>query len=152
MKPAPVARRPVSSGMLCARRVAWMLLAVAALVAVVGPVWESRGRAPEATVRAYLAAVERGDLDAALAQLAPDAREEEREQVARQLGNRYRVETLVLGAPSVADRLLGRPGPAAWAVVAAEVTPAVGSRWRSSSTAALVEQDGRWYLARPLFA
>ncbi|MDP8921717.1 MAG: hypothetical protein M3O34_02440, partial [Chloroflexota bacterium] len=101
---------------------------------------------------AYLAAVERGDLEAALAQLVPDAREAQREPVALQLGNRYRVESLVLGAPSVADRLLGRPRPSAWAVVAAEITPVVGDRWKSSSTADLVELDGRWYLARPLFA
>ena len=132
--------------------IALTLLAATALVALAGPAWESRRRAPEAVVRAYLDAVERRDLDAALAQLAPEARQEQREQVALQLGNRYRVESLVLGAPSVADRLLGRPGPAAWAVVAAEVTPAVGSRWRSSSTAELVELDGRWYLARPPFA
>lgn len=129
-----------------------MLLIIAALVAVVGPAWESRRRAPEGVARAYLAAVERGDLDGALAELAPDAREAQRERVALQLGNSYRVESLVLGAPSVADRLLGRPGPPAWVVMAAEITPAVGAGWRSSSTAAFVEQDGRWYLARPLFA
>ena len=132
--------------------VAVLLLATAALGAVLGPVWESRRRAPELTVRAYLAAVERGDLDGALAQLAPDSREAQREDVARQLGNHYRVESLVLGAPSVADRLLGRPHPPAWAIVVAEITPGVGDRWTSSSTANLVELDGRWYLARPLFA
>ncbi len=140
------------AGGLDARWWAWTLLALAALVAAVGPAWESRQRAPEATVRAYLAAVERGDLDAALAELAPDIREDVREGVALQLGNRYRVESLVLGAPSVVNRLLGRPRAAAWAVVAAEITPAVGQRWKSSSTADLVERDGRWYLARPLFA
>ena len=152
MKLAPVARRPGISGGLCARRAAWMLLALAALAAIVGPAWEARRRAPEAVVRAYLDAVERRDLDAALARLDPDAREAQRERVALQLGNRYRVESLVLGAPSVADRLLGRAGPPAWAVVAAEVTPAGGGSWKSSSTADLVERDGRWYLARPLFA
>ena len=152
MKWVRAARRPAAAGGPDARRLAWTLLAIAALVAVAGPLWEARGRGPEATVRAYLTAVERGDLDGALAQLAPDAREAARERVAQQLGNRYRVGSLVLGAPSVADRLLGRPRPPTWAVVAAEVTPAVGERWTSSSTAALVEQDGRWYLARPLFA
>jgi predicted dehydrogenase len=88
----------------------------------------------------------------ALAELAPDGRETGRERVARQLGNHYQIESLVLGAPSLADRLLGRPRPAAWAVVAAEIRPAVGERWKSSSTADLVERDGRWYLAGPLFA
>ena len=132
--------------------VAIVLVTVSAIVAVVGPVWEARRRAPEAVARAYLAAVERGDLDGALAQFAPDAREAQREGVARQLGNRYRVQSLVLGAPSVIDRLVGRPRPAAWAVVAAEIAPVVGERWQSSSTADFVERDGRWYLLRPLFA
>ena len=135
-----------------AHYIALVLLIASAGVAVAGPAWESRRRAPKATVHAYLDAVERRDLDGALAQLAPDGREAQREQVARQLGNRYRVESLVLGAPSLADRLLGRPRPPVWAVVAAEITPAVGERWTSSSTAELVERDGRWYLARPLFA
>lgn len=132
--------------------IALMLLAIAGAVAVVGPAWESRRRAPEAVARAYLAAVERGDVDSALAELAPDARAARREDVVRQLGNRYRVQSLVLGAPSVVDRLLGRPRPAAWAVVAAEIAPVVGERWQSSSTADFIERDGRWYLARPLFA
>ena len=132
--------------------IALLLLAASAVVAVAGPAWESRRRAPEAVVRAYLDAVERRDLDAALAQLAPDGRAAQRERVALQLGNRYRVESLVLGAPSVADRLLGRSRPPAWAVVAAVITPPVGDRWTSSSTAELVDHDGRWYLARPPFA
>ena len=152
MKLTLAAWHSVISGSLDVRRWAWVLLTVAAMIAAIGPLWESRRRGPEATVRAYLDAVERRDLDAALAQLAPDDREARREGVALQLGNRYRVESLVLGAPSVADRLLGRPDPPAWAVVAAEVTPASGGGWKSSSTAELVELDGRWYLVRPLFA
>jgi len=132
--------------------VALFLFGCAAVVALVGPLWEGRRRGPEAPVRAYLAAVERGDLDAALAELAPPARAAERERVANQLGNRYRVESLVLGAPSLADRALGRAGPPAWAIVAAEITPIVGAPWKSSSRAELIELDGRWYLAEPLFA
>jgi len=132
--------------------VAAVLLSACGLAALLGPLWEARQRAPEMTVRAYLAAVEHNDLDAALAQLAPDAREPERERVSIQLGNRYRVEALVLGAPSVAKRLLGRSDPPAWAVVAAEIMPVAGAAWKSSSTADLVQVDGRWYPAHPLFA
>jgi hypothetical protein len=135
-----------------ARLATWLLLGLAGLAAVAGPAWEARGRERETPVRAYLAAVERGDLDAALAALAPDAREASRERVERQLGNGYRIEQLVLGAPSVADRFLGRPRPPAWVHVAAEIAPVVGGRWKSSSTAALVEAEGHWYLAAPLFA
>ena len=137
MKRTIVARRAAGADSLDARRGAWILLALATLAAVVGPLWEARQRAPEGTVRAYLAAVERRDLDGALAELAPDVRVAEREAVARQLGNGYRVESLVLGAPSVADRMLGRPGPPAWAVVAAEVVPTVGESWKSSSNEVL---------------
>jgi len=132
--------------------VAAALFGVTGLAAILGPLWDSRQRAPEATVRAYLAAVEQGDLDAALDRLAPVARAAERERVSRQLGNRYRVESLVLGAPSVADRLLDRSRPPAWTVVGAAITPVAAERWRSSSTADLVHIDGRWYLASPLFA
>jgi hypothetical protein len=134
------------------RWAAHVLLGLVALVAVLGPIWEGRRRGAEAPAREYLAAVERGDLEAALATLAPDARQVGRERVERQLGNGYRVEGLVLGAPSIADRLLGRPRPPSWVHVAAEIRPAVGERWKSSSTAALIQQDGRWYLAAPLFA
>jgi hypothetical protein len=137
---------------LDARLVVWLLLSLTGLVALIGPALEARRRAPEVPVRAYLAAVERADVDAALATLAPGARDASRERVERQLGNAYRVEGLVLGAPSFADRLLGRPRPPAWVHVAAEIAPAVGERWKSSSTATLVELDGSWYLAGPLFA
>lgn len=128
------------------------LLVLAAVVALAGPLIETRLRAPEGTVRAYLAAVERADLDAALATLDPTVREAVRERVALQLGNRYTIVTLVLGRPSVLDRLTGRPLAPAWATLLADVTTQAGERWRSTSTAELVERDGIWYLARPPFA
>ena len=114
--------------------------------------WETSKRAPEGTARAYLAAVEAHDLDAALATIAPEARDGARERIQLQLGNRYRIETLVLGQPSVLDRWLGRPLAPAWASVLADVTDKGGDRWKSTSTAELVERDGSWYLVRPLFA
>jgi len=129
-----------------------MFLVVAALVAVLGPLWETGQRGPEGTTRAYLAAVERGDLEGALATLAPEARESARERVALQLGNRYAIETLVLGRPSVVDRLLARPLPPAWATVLATVSTASGERWKSTSTTELVELGGTWYLTAPPFA
>jgi len=128
------------------------LLMMGMILAGFGPVWETRQRAPEGMARAYLAAVERGDLDAALATLPPEAREAARERVEVQLGNRYSIETLVLGRPSPLDRLAGRALPPAWATLLAEVTTVTGERWKSTSTAALVERDGVWYLAAPLFA
>ena len=128
------------------------LLVVAAILAAIGPLWETRQRGPEGAARASLLAVERSDLEGALQSLAPDARAGAREDVARQLGNRYRIETLVLGRPSLLDRLLARPEPPAWATLSAEVTTGSGERWKSTSTAELVEAGGVWYLTRPLFA
>ena len=66
--------------------------------------------------------------------------------------NRYAIVTLVLGRPSLLDRLTGRELPPAWVTVLADVTTVAGERWRSTSTAPLVERDGVWYLTRPLFA
>jgi hypothetical protein len=128
------------------------LLLVSALVAMLGPLAETRQRAPEATARAYLRALEQGEIDAALAVIEPSARAALRERVAWQQGNRYEIVTVVLGRPSVVDRLMGRQLPAAWAIVTAEVTTVSGERWRSTSTAGLVEQGGVWYLLGPLFA
>lgn len=134
-------------------RVALSLLAIIGIIAVVGPLVETRQRAPEGIARAYLRAVEQGDIDAALAVIEPSQRDAERERIELQIKNRYEIVTLVLGRPSLVDRVTGRDTPAAWVTVLADVTSAVeGERWRSTSTAPLVEHDGIWYLTRPLFA
>ena len=96
--------------------------------------------------------MEAGDLDAALATIDPLRRDAERERVAWQVQNRYAIVTLVLGRPSLLDRLTRRELAPAWVTVLADVTAVTGERWRSTSTAPLVERDGVWYLTRPLFA
>jgi hypothetical protein len=133
-------------------RIALTLLVLAGLLTVVGPVVETRQRAPEGIARAYLSAVERGDLEAALATIEPSQRDAQRERIALQIRNRYAIVTLVLGQPSLIDRLTGRETRAAWVTVLADVSKGAEDRWRSTSTAPLVEVDGVWYLARPLFA
>jgi len=127
------------------------LLALASVLVVLGPLLETRQRAPEGIARAYLSAVESGDLEGALATIDPEQREAQRERIAWQVRNRYQIVTLVLGRPSP-DALAGRESPAAWVTVLADVTGVAGDRWRSTSTAPLVQRDGVWYLARPLFA
>jgi hypothetical protein len=122
------------------------------MVAGLGPLVETRQRAPEGIARAYLRAIERGDVDAALATLDPLERDAQRERVAWQIRNRYEIVTLVLGRPSLVDQLTGRGFAPAWVTVLAEVTTVAGDRWRSTSTAPLVQRDGVWYLTRPLFA
>jgi hypothetical protein len=133
-------------------RLALLILAIVAVVSGAGPVLETRQRAPEGIARTYLRAVEEGDLDAALATIDPSQRENLRERVAWQVRNRYAIVTLVLGQPSLVDRLTGRELAPAWVTVLADVTTIAGDRWRSTSTAPLVERDGVWYLSRPLFA
>jgi len=89
-------------------RTALTLVVLAGLVTVVGPVVETRQRAPEGIARAYLRAIEQGDLEAALATIEPTERDAYRERIALQIRNRYEIVTLVLGRPSVIDRLTGR--------------------------------------------
>lgn len=137
---------------------ALFLLVSAGVAAIVGPVMEGRQRAPEATARAYLRAVEAGDVQAALAVIDPDQRAAQRERVELQVRNRYGIITLVLGQPSAVATLTGQASQtgqataAAWVTVLADVTTVTGERWRSTSTAPLVQRDGVWYLSRPLFA
>jgi hypothetical protein len=133
-------------------RAALTLLVLSGVLVIVGPLVETRQRAPEGIARAYLRAVEDGDLEGALATIDPEQRELQRERVELQIRNRYAIVTLVLGRPSVADAVTGQESRAAWVTVLADVTTTVGDRWRSTSTAPLVERDGAWYLTRPLFA
>jgi len=133
-------------------RVSVLLLVVTAAIGVFGPLIETRQRAPEAIARAYLRAVEQGDIESALATLDPMERETQRQRVAWQIGNRYEIVTLVLGRPSLVDQVAGRGSAPAWVTVLADVTTVTGERWRSTSTAPLVQRDGAWYLTRPLFA
>jgi hypothetical protein len=133
-------------------RVSFLILVVLTILSGIGPVVETRQHAPEGIAREYLQAVERGDLDAALATIDPREREAQRERVALQVRNRYAIVTLVLGRPSLLDRVTGHDVAPAWVTVLADVTTVAGERWRSTSTAPLVERDGVWYLTRPLFA
>lgn len=140
-------RRP-----LTARRLAVGLLAVGALLSVVGPIWEARRRGPETAVRAYLAAVERGEVDAALETISPERRAALAERVALQRTSTYQVAVLALGTPSVLARAGGADGAIARATLHAVVTNANGDRYPTTSTVDLVEHGGRWYLLEPPFA
>jgi len=135
-----------------ATRLALGLLALCAAAALLGPLWEAGRRGPELSVRAYLAAVEREDLTAALETIAPQARAAAEARVANQLGNQYRVEVVALGSPSLLARALGAPDTRARATVLATVEPRVGAPWRSTSVVELVRLDGRWLLLEPPFA
>ncbi len=139
-------------GAVLALRLALGLLAACAFAALIGPLVEARQRQPELSVRAYLQAVERGDLAGALETIAPTARAESVERVADQLGNSYRVDVVALAAPSLLARARGTPDTTARTSILAVVEPRIGERWKSTSTVDLIRLDNRWYLTEPPFA
>lgn len=133
-------------------RLALGLLILSGLVAGIGPAWEATQRAPEQSVRAYLTAVERDDVSAALALIAPEARRVLRERIETQLGNHYRVDLVALARPSLLARALGAPDTTAAATILAEVATPSGDRWKTTSVVRLTLHDDRWYLMEPPFA
>ncbi len=134
------------------KRITLSLLALAAVAGFVGPILEAPRRDREAPVRTYIEAIERDDLEAALEAIAPELREIVRPRVELQLGSRYRVEVLVLGAPSIIESFTHLNRDHAWASLVAQVTPESGETWKSTGVVGLVERNGRWYLLEPPFA
>jgi hypothetical protein len=67
---------------------------------------DARGRdaSPENLVRAYFSALERGDLEAALAAIQPGARASSVSFVANALDNEYRVEGVAVRSQSLLER------------------------------------------------
>jgi hypothetical protein len=113
--------------------------------------WRGRSSGPEAPLRTYLAAVTAEDLDAALLEIAPDARASAAPFVAEQLGNEYRVLGLGVRRPSILDRLVGG-GPAAdtaLATVQLRIVLTTGEQWSTTAHVPLTLEDTGWYLARP---
>ena len=111
-----------------------------------------RGRAinPEATVRTYFAALERGDADAALATLPETSREQWRPFVENSLHNEYRIDGIAVRTTSLVNRLSGAPGGAQDVTVFLEITQFVdGVRWHAGPRVPLVQAGGRWLLAYP---
>ena len=137
---------PVSLGMLL----------VAILVIAVSAAEDVRGRStgPEAVVRRYFAALQQSDVDAALDQIAPAARALDAGFVENGAGNEYRVVGTAVRTPSIIDRLQGAPSSPQDVTIFLDVTEAVsGDQWQATPRVPLVEQGGRWYLARaPLAA
>jgi hypothetical protein len=110
---------------------------------------EARNRpaaAVEAGVRRYALAVSNGDLDAALAEIAPERRGEASDFVKNQLGNVYDVTGVAVRTSS----LLGRPVDVTTNL---DVNRAYPEQYYQAAPREPVEQvDGRWYLMEPLLA
>ena len=123
-----------------------LLLAATAVLIVGVQVVDRSESAVEASVRRYAAAVSGSDLESAMAEIAPTDRAAWREWVAGQLGNVYEVRGVAVRAPS----LLAAP---------VEVTSVLDVNrgypdefYQPTTTVAVSEFDGRWYLAAPLLA
>jgi hypothetical protein len=107
----------------------------------------------ETVVRQYFTALERGDVDGALAALAPPVSDRDVAFVENGIGNRYRVTGVAVRQPSVMARLGGAPADPSEVTVFLDITQAVDdARWQAGPRVEVREIAGRWYLARPPLA
>ena len=108
----------------------------------------------ENSVRRYAAAVTSSDLDAAMAEIAPDQRERWADWVRGQLGNVYDVRGIAVHSPSILERVSQRVprGPNEVTTVL-DVDRDYPDEFYQPTTRVDVEHfEGRWYLAAPLLA
>lgn len=129
------------------------LLAATTYVVAVGT-WadrSDRATGPEATLAAYSAAVAEGNLQAALQQLLPEAREAAAGFVEWELGNQYVVlESAVRSTSTLRRWSTGGAGDdEVRIVVVMEVQPAVGDRWRTTEEIPAARVNDRWLLVKP---
>ena len=102
--------------------------------------------AVEASVRRYAMAVSNADLDAAMAEIAPDQRDASSDFVKNQLGNIYDVTGVAVRANSI----LGRPSDVTTDL---DVNRAYPDQYYQAAPREPVEEvGGRWYLGAPLLA
>lgn len=127
-------------------RLIYVLLALVALAIVGVQVWDRPEAAVEGSVRRYAAAMQAADVDAALAEIAPDRRARWKDWVQGQSGNVYDVTGIAVRAPW----LLGRPTDV---TVDIDVNRGYSDEFYQATPRVGVEEaDGRWYLAAPLLA
>ena len=111
------------------------------------------GASVEGSVRRYASAVSNTDLDAAMAEIAPDQRALWEDWVRGQLGNVYDVKGIAVRSPSVADRVLKSPTAGRFEVTAIlDVNRDYPEFYQPSPTVAVDEVDAHWYLHAPLLA
>jgi hypothetical protein len=129
-----------------------LLLGVIGMAIVGIQVLDRSGAAVESSVRRYAAAISSADLDAAMAEIAPDQRAAWRGWVAGQLGNVYDVRGIAVRSPSLLSRLLASPDAGGYEVtVIMDVDRDFPEQFFQPTTRVPLSQvDGRWYLAAPL--
>jgi hypothetical protein len=131
-----------------------LLLALTALAIVGVQVLDRADAAVEASVLRYASAVSNADLDAAMAEIAPDQRATWTEWVQSQLGNVYDVRGIAVRSPSVVQRItqLVPGGPFEVTIVLDVNRDFPDDFFRPTTQVNVEELDGRWYLAKPLLA
>lgn len=128
---------------------ALFLLALVGLAVVAGSALDRQPREVAAALRAYFAALERQDMERAMGYMAPTVRAETRDFVANQRGNDFEVDAVSVQAPSLLERLSGRPSTATSATVFVRINPGTPAGWSTISLVPLRRQDGAWYFERP---
>jgi hypothetical protein len=127
-----------------------ILLALIAL-AVFGIQVLDRGEAAvEQSVRRYAIAVSTGELDAAMAEIAPDQRSKWVDWVRSQLGNVYYVRGIAVRSASLVQT--GRRGPFEVTAVLDVNRDYPDEFYQPTARVPVKEVDGHWYLATPLLA
>jgi hypothetical protein len=132
-----------------------MLLVLTIGVILFGVVNDLRSRptSVETVVRRYFTSLEAGDVEAALAALAPPVRERDIAFVENLVGNRYQIAGIAVREPSLLARLGGQPAGPTDVTVFLEVTQATDdTRWKAGPRVPVREINGRWYLGRPPLA
>jgi hypothetical protein len=124
-------------------------------LAIVGiQVLDRSGAMVEASVRRYAVGVSHADLDAAMAEIAPDQRAAWQDWVAGQLGNVYDVKGIAVRSPSVLERVFRSPDANRYEVtMIMDVDRDFPDQFYQPTTRVpLTRVDGRWYLAAPFLA
>ena|ERR1700687_1121687 len=131
-----------------------LLLALVALSVASIQVLDRAEASVEGSVRRYAVAVSTGDLEAALAEIAPDQRAKWTDWVRSQLGNVYDVRGIAVRSPSVLQRvILHVPGGPTEVTVVLDVNRDFPDDFYQPTARVPVEQfEGRWYLGKPLLA
>jgi len=131
-----------------------LLLALILAASVGTQVLDRSGAAVEGSVRRYATAVSNSDLDAALAEIAPEHRAQWTDWVQGQLGNVYSVRGIAVRSPSVIQRVLrGVPGGPFEVTTVMDVNRDYPDEFYQPTARVPVEQvEGRWYLTEPLLA
>jgi hypothetical protein len=123
-----------------------LLLAVIALSVVAVQLLDRGQAAVEASVRRYATAVSNADLDAAMAEIAPDQRPHWQDWVRGQLGNVYDVRGIAVRSPSLLQ------GPFEVTAVLDVNRDYPDEFYQPTAKVPVEEVDGHWFLAKPLLA